>query len=127
MGTRKLCLQGQVFVHSPCTEGVTRFKRREGVNEDENSIGVRKGVGNGDGEENESGDKRTDAIIRELRQERGRKRMRSGDGDETGTGTGTGAKTGKRTLEGRRGGGELWYPPHQKNSRVENQTLLFRT
>ena len=41
-------------------------------------------------------------------------------GVEPGTGT-------RMETEGRKGGRELWKPPHQERSRVEDQTLSFRT
>ena len=44
-----------------------------------------------------------------------------------GNGDGIGDEKGKDNGEGRGGGGELWYPPHQETSRVGDQIMLLRT
>ena len=46
-----------------------------------------------------------------------------GDGGRNGIRDGIGNENG----EGRGGGGELWYPPHQEISKAEDQTLLYRS
>ena len=57
----------------------------------------------------------------------------NGDGCEGGNkairedGSGDGDGKVKANGEGIGGEGELWYPVHQERSRVEDQTLAFRT
>ena len=70
-------------------------------------------------------------LIMELTIRRAEHRLDMGPGAKTGTGTegGQGLKRdgkGNENEEGRVGGGELWYPPHQEISR-EDQALPFRT
>ena len=50
-----------------------------------------------------------------------------GNGDGSGKGDWIGNGNGNENGEGREGGGELWYPPHQERSRVEDQALPSRT
>ena len=53
----------------------------------------------------------------------------SGDGNASSSGDGDGIEDGKgnENGEGRGAGGELWYLPHQKISKIEGQALPFRT
>ena len=46
----------------------------------------------------------------------------NGDGNGNGDGDGNGNGNGEE-----RGGGELWYPPHEEKARVEDLASLFRT
>ena len=127
-------------MHAYCGEGVAMSEGRKGANGNGNGngISVRNGGGkvyaDGDREETEPGEE-----AREQTQDGSRDG--SGDGAETGTGVETRERTlhkngdgsrnkdeiedgkGNEDEEGRLGGGELWYPPHQEIRRIKDQTL----
>ena len=76
--------------------------------------------GSGYRNESSSGDRREDGDGNEDRDGN-----EDAKGDENGDGIGDGK--GHDSGEGRGGGEEFWNPPHRKRSRVEDQTLPFRT